>query len=107
MPYFQYTINLRTGEELKFIRLIEVKDIDQVWRKYHLKAKEHYKKRLTNFRVIQLSKLDPDVKAWVAAQGKQDTNLMNDLLSEFGTTSPTANRKKKPGTEGPTLEDRK
>jgi hypothetical protein len=108
MGYFQFELKLRTGEDLKFIRLLtDFKDIDQVHRIYNQKARDHYKKRLTSFKVVQLSKLDPEVKAWITSQGNPDSTLMNDLLNDFGQTTATANRKKKPGSEGPTLENRK
>lgn len=107
MPYYKFTIEIKQGPILQFIRNLDILGIDLVWRKYEKLSRDHYKRKMESFKVVKLSKLDPEVKAWITAQGKPDSKLIEDLMNDFGTFSPTANRKKKPGTEGPTLEKRK
>lgn len=106
MGYFQFSITLKSGELLQFIRQLPSKDLDQIWRSHDLKAKDHYKSKLLSFRVIQLSKLDSEIKKWISDQGKHETKAMDDLLLDPGELGRTVNRKKKPGNEGQTLENR-
>jgi hypothetical protein len=100
-------MTLRNNQVIQIIRQLDLKDLELVWRTHERKAKNHYKSKLSSFRVVQLSKLDPEVKKLIADQGKPDSTAMNDVLNDPGELVKTSNRKKKPGSEGPTLDERK
>lgn len=106
LGYLQFTITLRSGQRLQFIRPLPAKDLDQVWRSHEVKAKDHYKSTLSSFRVVQLSKLDPVVKKYIADQGKPETKAMDDLLNDMDEGKRVADRRKGRG-ESPNLEERK
>jgi hypothetical protein len=96
MGYFQFTITLKSGEHLHFIRQLPAKDLDQVWRSHELKAKDHYKSKLLSFRVVQLSKVDPEIKKWISDQGKPETKAMDDLLNQWAKVEKLKTAKRNP-----------
>lgn len=106
MPFFQFTITLRNKTVLQFIRQMPNTDLDQVWRIYSKISKQHYKSQLDEFKVIQLSKLSPEVKQWIADQGKNVTKNEMDELLNIPDQKGTVSRRKGGSSMGPTLEER-
>lgn len=106
MPFYKFYIVTKPNQAIQFIRQLDQKDLDVVWRQYERKAKDHYKSKLISFEVVHLSKLSPEVKKWIADQGKPETKLMDDLLNDQGVGGKVASRKKG-RNEGPALEERK
>ncbi len=105
MPFYKFTITLKNKTVQEFIRQLDLKDLDQVWRVYAKKTEDFYKSKVASFRVTQLSKLDPEVKDFIAGQAKNVTkNELEDLLNIPDLKGP-ANRKKG-NSEGPSLENR-
>jgi hypothetical protein len=104
MPFYQFTITLKNKTVQQFIRQLDLKDLDQVWRVYEKKSVDHHKSKMASFRVIQLSKLDPEVKEFISSQGKKTKNELDDLLNVPDQKGPVSRKK---GREGPALESRK
>lgn len=100
MPWYKFTIKLRDGSVHSGIRQLAAVDLDYVWRAYEGKAKDHYKKQLSSFEVIQLSKLSQEIRDFIASQGKRDEWKLTGW-----TTTP--NRKKGYKLDPISLEERK
>jgi len=71
MPYYLFTVRLTTGKKVAAIRQLPQADIDAVWRQYEKVAEGHYRNSLQSFSVVQLSKLSPEVRKFIADQAKK------------------------------------
>lgn len=93
MPFYKFTITLQDRSVHSGLReLLDQPDLNAVWRKYEEISRRKYGQTFESFRVVMLSKLDPEVKAFLAERG----NTFNDWNVEKpdGSIKPPGKRDK-------------
>lgn len=80
MPFYKFTITLQDKSVHSGIReLLDQHNLDQIWRTYEVICVKKYGQRLQSFKVVHLSKLDPEVREFLANRGKTKQSPMEGI----------------------------